>query len=75
MKKQEILEAITEASRNNMALRKSDILSNLYEDDTKENRKQLDKILKELKDEGTIGVFQIYGLDNHFQGRGYALND
>ena len=34
MKKQEILEAITEASRNNMALRKSDILSNLYEDDT-----------------------------------------
>lgn len=75
MIKQEVLEVISEASRSEMALRRSDILGNLDDGDTKESRKQLDKILKELKDEWIIGVFQIYGVDNHFQGRGYALND
>ena len=73
MTKQEVLEVISKASRTDIALRKSDILGDLYDGDTKESRKQLDKILKELKDEGTIDVFQIYGFENHFIGRGYAL--
>ncbi|NCC65545.1 MAG: hypothetical protein EOM15_12900 [Spirochaetia bacterium] len=75
MTKQEVLETITEYSEWNLAISKYAILNNLDEEDTNENRKQLDKILKELKDEGIIGVFQIYGDDNHFRGRGYALND
>ncbi|NCB73017.1 MAG: hypothetical protein EOM45_14690, partial [Clostridia bacterium] len=71
MTKQEVLEVITKASNNDMALTRYDILGEFFVTSTSENLKQLTGILRELKSEGLICVCQIQGADNHFRGRGY----
>ena len=76
MTREKVLAIITEASRNDMALRKSDILGNFHEDDTKENMEELTKIINELKEEGIIATYYLESYEGgKFCGRGYALAD
>ena len=54
---------------------KEEILADLELEPTKENLDKLTALLNELKDDGTISVYQRLGDEGKFMGRGYGISE
>lgn len=74
MNKEHVLDVITEVTSYDHAISKLGILVDLCMENTKENRRELTNILKELKKEGKIDTYYMtYDEGRKFCGRGYTL--
>ena len=73
MTKEQVLGVITEVTGYDRVVSKLGILVDLCMENTKENRRELTNILKELKKEGKIGTYYMTYDEGKFCGRGYAL--
>ena len=73
MTKEQVLGVITEVTGYDRAVSKVGILVDLCMETTKENRRELTNILKELKKEGKIDTYYMTYDEGKFCGRGYAL--
>lgn len=72
----EVVEIIKQNSDRELITRKADILNGLHIEDTKENRKLLDKAIKHLKDKNLIyTTYAICWGEPGYRGRGYMYND
>ena len=56
-------------------MNKYEILGDLELEPTKENLDKLTALLNELKDDGTISVYQRLGDEGKFMGRGYGISE
>lgn len=75
MTRQEIMDAIRLYAELGMCVTKAGILDELDIEDTKENRRELEKELQTLKMDGEVITVQKLEDDGKFSGRGFTTSD